>query len=95
MVAASIGGDLYMEASAKFADVKLSGAQIGGQLNMTDAKVTGSLNMDSTNIGSDLFMQGAEFAEVILRGAQIGGPAQHGRRQGHRHAQHGWGKHRR
>jgi hypothetical protein len=60
--------------AAQFAEVNLSSAQIGRNLDMSGAKVTGTLRMDSTSIGDSLLMRGgAEFAEVNLRAAQIGG----------------------
>ncbi|HEY7490993.1 MAG TPA: hypothetical protein VIH59_07795 [Candidatus Tectomicrobia bacterium] len=69
-----VGSNLFMRATSSASEVVLSGARIGGQLNMTGATVTGQLNMDSLHVGSSLFMRdGATFTEVVLRSARIEG----------------------
>ncbi len=69
-----VEGSLLMHEGAKFAEVDLGGAKIGGLLYMRGARFACTLNMDSVQVGSGLFMdEKAEFANVDLRSAKIGG----------------------
>jgi uncharacterized protein YjbI with pentapeptide repeats len=66
--------DLFMRGGAKFAEVRLVGAKIGGQLAMNGSKFAGKLDMNSLEVNRRLFMHGgAEFGQVILVGAKIDG----------------------
>ena len=49
------------EHPAVFADVDLTGADIGGNLDLTDATVDGKLSMRSLKVGQDLTLQGTCF----------------------------------
>ena len=63
-----------MRNGAKFKNVDLRGAKIGGQLSMMGSTFNGELNMDSVSIERSLHMRnGAKFKNVVLRGAKIGG----------------------
>ena len=67
-------GDQLALVRAKFKDVILAGAHVGGQVDLRGAKVSGKLDMDLANIDGHLFMSDlAEFKDVILSGARIGG----------------------
>jgi uncharacterized protein YjbI with pentapeptide repeats len=69
-----VEGNLFMRGGARFAEVDLGSARIGGQVSMIGSTFDGTLNMDAIEVGSLLLMrEGANFAEVILRGAKIGG----------------------
>jgi hypothetical protein len=57
-----------MRGGAKFAEVVLRGARIGGTLDMTDASVSGTLNMDKLQVESSLFLRGnSTFAGICQR----------------------------
>ena len=69
-----IGGHLFMGKVAEFNDVDLSGADIGGQLQMDSSRFKGKLDMDSASVGGNLYMRnGAQFREVVLRNAKVDG----------------------
>ena len=56
MDSASIGGNLLLR-DARFAEVRLSGARISGQLDMDRSGVGGRLDMASVAVGDELFMR--------------------------------------
>ena len=57
----STGGHVLMNEGAKFADVLLRGAQIGGQLSLSGSMFAGRLDGQSLTVGQDLHMGGAYF----------------------------------
>jgi len=56
---------LFLRNDAKFANVKLTGAHVGGQLTMTDAKVAGNLECYSLVVDQDGLLYDAEFTGTI------------------------------
>ena len=65
----STKGHVLMNEGAKFADVLLRGARIGGQLSLSGSTVAGRFDGQSLTVGQDLHMGGAYFegaAEIPL-----------------------------
>jgi uncharacterized protein YjbI with pentapeptide repeats len=59
---------------AKFKEVDLTGAKVGGQVSLVGATVEGKLEMNSLEVTQSLLMrEGAKFKEVDLTGASVGG----------------------
>ena len=70
MDSGSIKGNLIMR-RAKFDEVHLRGARIGGQVFMDDSTFMGKLGMETVSTGGSLFMRNARLGEVVLKGARI------------------------
>ncbi len=71
-------GGFYLRRSEVAGEVRMLGAQIGGDLSCIDAKVTNpggrALSIDRAEVTGNLFLRGAEVTgEVRLLGARIGG----------------------
>ena len=74
MNSVTVRANLLIRKQAEFQEVDLTGADIGGQIDMSGSTFQGKLTMDSVSVGANLFMrEQAEFQEVNLRGADIGG----------------------
>ena len=62
---------------AKFADVNLEFAHVGGRLQLDGATVSGKLTMTGLEVGRGLFMHSKEapatFTNVDLSAAHVGG----------------------
>ncbi|MFQ5520050.1 MAG: hypothetical protein ACE5FK_01520, partial [Candidatus Methylomirabilia bacterium] len=67
-----VEGDLLMR-HAKFGEVMLNGAKVGGRVSLAGSKFTGELAMDALRVERDLLMRQAKFGEVMLSGARVGG----------------------
>ncbi len=70
-MSATVGEDLFMGEGAKFQEVKLIAAKIGGQLDMSDSAFTGTLDMYSATVGGDLLLRGADLNKAELRGERL------------------------
>jgi hypothetical protein len=67
-------GGLFMREKARFAEVDLTGAKVGGYLVMIGSTFAKKLNMNGLQVGGGLFMnEKARFAEVDLTVAKVGG----------------------
>jgi hypothetical protein len=72
-------GDLFLrDGTLLKSEVRLTGAEIHGDVDMSGASVEGALDADSLQVGGDLYLGSdgenkARFKEVILRGAKITG----------------------
>jgi len=69
-----IDQDLLLHEKAQFNEIDLTGAHIGGQLDLHSSTVTGMLKMNGIRIDQNLLMhEKALFNEIDLTGAHIGG----------------------
>jgi uncharacterized protein YjbI with pentapeptide repeats len=67
-----VSGDLFMRDKAEFADVDLTGAHVGGDLDLSGSKVSGKLNMNGLQVDGNLFMRDqAAFTDADLTGAHV------------------------
>ena len=74
MNSVTVRANLFIRKQAEFQEVDLTGADIGGQIDMSGSTFQGKLTMDSVSVGESLLMgEQAEFQEVNLIGADIGG----------------------
>src|SRR5262245_3927351 len=67
-----IDESLYMR-DARFADIAMESAHIGGMLRLDRSTVSGPVNMAMLKVDSALEMRKSQFAEIDLGGAHIGG----------------------
>jgi hypothetical protein len=67
-----VNGGLFIR-EARFSEIDLGNAKVGGQLDMSGAKCTSGLNMNQFEVNGSLFMRGAEFSEIDLGNAKVGG----------------------
>lgn len=65
--------NLNMRDKGEFSEVVLTGAHLGGRLDLSGSKITGTLHMEGLQVDKDLFMVQGESGQVILTGAQVGG----------------------
>jgi hypothetical protein len=58
---------------ARFSDIAMGSAHIGGTLELIGSTVAGKLYLDKLHVDSSLLMLHAQFSEVVLGSAHIGG----------------------
>jgi hypothetical protein len=69
-----VAGNLFMRGGARFKEVRLLGAKVGGNLDASGSTFDGLFNADSLEVAGYLLMRGgARFKEVRLLGAKVGG----------------------
>src|SRR5262249_46583732 len=65
---------LYVRDKAKFSEIELTGAQVGGELDLDGTILTGKLDMNGLRVRQSVHMSNnAKFAEVNLTAAHVGG----------------------
>jgi len=58
---------------ARFADIAMESAHIGGMLRLDRSTVTGKLDLDELHVDSSLVMSDARVADIAVESAHIGG----------------------
>jgi hypothetical protein len=58
---------------ARFADIAMESAHIGGMLRLDRSTVTGKLDLDELHVDSSLVMSDARVADIAVKSAHIGG----------------------
>ena len=72
-----MAGTLFMRDGARFKEVRLLDAKVGGVLNATGSTFDGPFNAQSLEVAGGLYMRGgASFKDVYLNSAEIGGHLQ-------------------
>ena len=70
-----VAGGVFLRDGSRFADIRLLGADIGGNLEVDGGSVvSGTLTADGLTVAGGVFLRdGSRFADIRLPGAEVGG----------------------
>ena len=69
----NVTGSMHLREQARFAEVRLVGTRVGGDLVLVESVFGGTLEASGIGIGGNLLMRGGTFGNVKLAFADVGG----------------------